>query len=172
MAQNSKKLSQTKQLTRTGIAVSLMFLLLGCNSNVQKCQHSVSERSLYGAYSPGKTVDYLGNIKTPAEELDYVKLNNDNGEDVYELVFKNGKRSTGKITHDFGYAVKGESGQDFVLNFSLELVDYKNANEPSYVFYLRVELDASICVLQIPQGAGDNSWIQTADFWYLERYGD
>lgn len=149
---------------RGGIATAILGILLmglaACTPSSPA--HSSEKLGLYGTYSLRKTTDYVGQDKLPNEELVQVTLNEDN---TYEVVFESDSVSTGIISRDFAY----ETSDDFVLTYAMQMIDYRNTAEPSYVFYLRVELDASISLLLIPQGAGDNSWVQTADFWNLTK---
>jgi hypothetical protein len=116
---------------------------------------------LYDKYIPLKTTDMNGKPKTPAQALSYLKLNNNN---TYELVFLNEKKSTGGMKLYYEYEDELDTRK-----WQLQLRDSRNDDEPSYNFILGMEDDGSIRVIEIPQGVGDNSWLRTADVWFLVK---
>lgn len=116
---------------------------------------------LYGEYTLLKTLDVNGNIKVPKTAVSSLTLKNDN---TYELVFGDGSESAGSVSA-YSEDISGLPGQ----GWQFALTDDRNSGEPSYTFVMRVQDDGSICVLSIPQGVGDNSWLSAADFWVFEK---
>ncbi|MDR1674023.1 MAG: M56 family metallopeptidase [Oscillospiraceae bacterium] len=114
---------------------------------------------MYGTYNLLKTLDLNDKIKVPEETVLSLKLTADN---TYELVFANGNRSYGSI-EELSDEILGNE----VWEYSLR--DDRNDYEPSYNFMLKRENDGTVCVLMIPQGVGDNSWVETADFWIFKK---
>ena len=117
--------------------------------------------TIYGEYTLLKTLDINGNIKLPVNAVSSLTLRNDNS---YELVFKDGSKSAGRMKTDI-------SDLDDLGNreWLFELRDDRNDDEPSYNFAISAEKGGSICVLEIPQGVEDNSWLDDADFCILKR---
>jgi hypothetical protein len=122
--------------------------------------------AIYGSYVPYKTCDVNGKEKVPANIVSSLTLKENN---TYELVFENGSMelyhpdniSAGRVEA----ALENYGNHEWQFN----LIDDRNAEEPSYVFDVSVKNDGSICVLWVPQGVGDDSWLETADFWFLKK---
>ena len=138
------------------------------NDKIDDCVIITNLESLYGKYILFKTTDIKGKAKTPVQTLSYVILNDNN---TYKLVFGNGKTSAGEMKsyHEYGDELDSSGYIFSKKRWQFELVDFKNEDEPSYSFVLGVENDDSIYVLEIPQGVGDNSWLKTADVWFLRK---
>jgi len=123
---------------------------------------NITEGSMiYGNYTLLKTLDMYGVEKTPKDLILSVALKSKN---TYELVFADSNRSLGSIEAGI-FMTEGLEKR----TWQFRLRDDRNDNEPSYNFALSIENSDTICVLWIPQGVGDNSWLEFADFWILEK---
>ena len=141
---------------------------------VQCCRAEAAAKAptaIYGEYTLLKTLDIKGNIKVPEYTVQslVIKENNTYELVLYENASKSRYSSTGSMragTNDDDLSMYG-GGADQEWRF--ELRDDRNDEEPSDNFVIAVQDDGSICVLWIPQGVGDNSWLEDADFWFLEK---
>ena len=127
--------------------------------------------AIYGEYTLLKTLDINGNVKVPEYGVLSLTIKESN---TYELVlYENGSQNRYSST---GSMSLGTNNDDLSMyggladrEWQFELRDDRNDYEPSDFFVLDVRDDGSICLLWIPQGVGDNSWLEGADFWFLER---
>ena len=127
--------------------------------------------ALYGEYAFLKALDINGNIKVPNFVVSSLTIKESN---TYELVFyekgsEHRYTSAGKMSAyvDDDLSIYGGLAD---REWQFELIDDRNDDEPSYIFAIdSLGGDDTICVLLIPQGVGDNSWLENADFCFLEK---
>ena len=127
--------------------------------------------AIYGEYALLETLDINGNIKVPEYAVLSltIKENNDYELVLYENAGKSSFSSTGSMrvgTNDDDLSMYGGLADQ---EWRFELRDDRNDDEPSDNFVIAAQDDGSICVLWIPQGVDDNSWLEVADFWFLEK---
>ena len=126
--------------------------------------------AIYGEYTLLKTLDIKGNVKVPEYTVQslVIKENNTYELVLYENASGNRDSSNGSMIAWTDNDLAGYGGLAD-QEWQFELRDDRNDEEPSYVFVIDARDDGSICVLWIPQGVGDNSWLLVADYWFLEK---
>ena len=127
--------------------------------------------AVYGEYALLKTLDINGNIKVPEYAVLSLTIKENNTYELvlYENASGNRDSSTGSMRVGTDNDDLAEYGGLADQEWQFELIDDRNNEEPSYVFVIDARDDGSICVLWIPQGVGDNSWLVVADYWFLEK---
>ena len=121
---------------------------------------ATESHTIFGEYTLQKTLDINGAPKVAEGSIASLTLKEDN---TYELIFVDGTKSSGCIMEPEFNEFGGLGNREWLL----ELRDDRNDYEPCSNFLVGVEKDGSISVLWIPQGVGDNSWLESADFWIL-----